>query len=302
MAVWTLSSVNGIDTMIEDFRKVRGWDNPEIMDAVKGIELALENHDSEIAYQAGDKYITIQTVDDGYDYTFYDQNFRGLDGGVYDDPDTPIKAALEEILSDEGIDAAECKVIPYDSLQEQVEEIQQQEFRKGLSVPDKTETVVAGAEPKISFYVAECMEFPVLGEFHENLSLDEAMELYDRIPEERMNGIKGIGFCLEDGSMYDGNFELMSGGRILKDIINDIPHYQESPLVQKAITDMEMLLSEQEKRSQKAAETEKDISRGTGKKQSVLNALRERQTKLKAQEQSGEQAKTQEKKKGDPEL
>lgn len=293
---------NGIDTMIEDYRKVKGWDNPEIMDAVKGIKLALENHDTEIAYQTGDKYITIQTVDDGYDYTFYDQYFRGLDGGIYDDPDTPIKVALEEILSDEGIDPAHCKVIPYDRLQEQVEEIQQQEITKGMSASDKAEDVAEEAEPQISFYVAECMEFPVLGEFYENLSLDEAMKLYNRIPAERMNGIKGIGFCLDDGSMYDGNFELMSGGRVLKDIINEIPHYQESPLVQKAITDMEMLLSKQEKESQKVAEKDKDISRGTGKKQSVLNALRERQNKLKAQEQSEQQEKTQEKKKGDPEL
>ena len=58
-------------------------------------------------------------------------------------------------------------------------------------------------EATISFYVAECMEFPVLGEYHENLTLEEALAVYEKIPAERMNGIKGIGFVLHDGSVYD---------------------------------------------------------------------------------------------------
>lgn len=37
----------------------------------------------------------------------------------------------------------------------------------------------------ISFYVAECYEFPVLGEFHQNLTLEQAFELFDQIPGSR---------------------------------------------------------------------------------------------------------------------
>ena len=44
------------------------------------------------------------------------------------------------------------------------------------------------------------MEFPNLGEYHDNLSLAEAIRIYQEIPVERMNGIKGIGFELKDGS------------------------------------------------------------------------------------------------------
>lgn len=293
---------NGIDTVIEDFRKVKDWDNPEIMDAVKAVELALDNHDIEIAYQAGDKYIAIQTVSDGYDYTFYDQNFKGLDGGVYDDPDIPIKEVVEDILTDEGITLSDCKVISYDELQEKVEEMQQQEIAGEPHAPDKDERAAEVANAKISFYVAECMEFPVLGEFHEDLSLDAAMKLYYKIPAERMNGIKGVGFCLEDGSDYDGKFDLMSGGQVLKDVINDIPHYRDSSLVQKAITDIEAFLSEQEKTARSAAETKREIPGGASRKQSVLNALRERQTKLKAQGQNESPEKDQLKRKGDQEL
>lgn len=225
-------------------------------------------------------------------------------------------------------------------------------------------------DAKISFYVAECMEFPVLGEYHENIeTLQEAMELYEKIPADRMNGVKGIGFCLEDGSAYAGKFELMSGREMLTDIINDIPHYKESPLVQKVVAEMEAILSGQEPRSapdavkepglyqkpvvdpeplqkpEKKPETEQEpeahidtISNtqipafdtkaapgevktkaavrqkveekahdtGTGRgasgsrKQSVLNALRERQARMKAQEKQGQKAQAH--KKGGQEL
>ena len=220
-------------------------------------------------------------------------------------------------------------------------------------------------EAIITYYVAECTEFPVLGEYHERLkTLQEAMELYEKIPAERMNGIKGIGFRLEDGSIYDGNFDLMVMGEMQTEFINEIPQYRDSPLVQKAIADMEAILLERrpeqdvselvekaeepqqpmpevkegkavqmeesrnpvtevrksvgdtevlEKQSaelKKAAEnapkTDRAISGGS-KKQSVLNALRERQARMKVREkekpgQEKQGQKAQAKRKGEPEL
>lgn len=121
----------------------------------------------------------------------------------------------------------------------QMEEAVSEQMTEQSSEPMK------GPEGKISFYVAECTEFPVLGEYHENLTLQEAFQIYEKIPGERMSGCKGIGFCLDDGSMYDGNYELMICGEMQTDLINMIDHYRESPLVQKAITDMEAMLSGQ---------------------------------------------------------
>lgn len=87
-------------------------------------------------------------------------------------------------------------------------------------------------EATISFYVAECMEFPVMGEYHNNLTLEEAIKIYESIPAERLHGIKGIGFDLQDGDEdYSGEYGLMSGDRIDRDLIDMIPHYKESPLV-----------------------------------------------------------------------
>lgn len=101
-------------------------------------------------------------------------------------------------------------------------------------------------EATISFYVAECSEFPTMGEFHDGVTLEEAFRLYDQIPAERMNGIKGIGFELHDGSEYDGQYLLMEAGRVDEELINMVQHYKDSPLVQQAILDCKRILAERE--------------------------------------------------------
>ena len=102
------------------------------------------------------------------------------------------------------------------------------------------------SEATISFYVAECSEFPTMGEFHDGVTLEEAFRLYDQIPAERMNGIKGIGFELHDGSEYDGQYPLMEAGRVDEELINMVQHYKDSPLVQQAIHDCKRILAERE--------------------------------------------------------
>ena len=96
-------------------------------------------------------------------------------------------------------------------------------------------------EPEpLRYYVAECMEFPSLGEHHENLSLADAIRLYHAIPAERMNGIKGIGFEMpEDGSLYGGTtFPILEGNTVDLDMINMIDAFRDNPLVQKAVDDL----------------------------------------------------------------
>ena len=101
-------------------------------------------------------------------------------------------------------------------------------------------------DPNIRFYVAECSEFPVLGEYHQDLSLQEAFRIYDSIPPERMHGIKSIGFDLKDGSDYEGEFVLFSGNRVQKETINSIPYFRENVHVQKAIAEAEKELKVRE--------------------------------------------------------
>ena len=474
---------NGIEKM-EDMEAASlsgKWLNDEVDDAYNRAQFYLDNKDTDLVYELPGKkgYFYIQTTAEGYyDYTFYDREYRELDGGSYENPDISVREAVEELLAEEQIHLAGCHVVSWDEFMDKAAEAGQRELQeqtaefeeklldketvevKGETLPlisDSTEPEKAlgglsraeigetalcyaqaqldemglseevkllGArvygsrtreglyhdgsdvdvvlsytgnireddffnalhedgmkmaglpldinpisaektcsleeymenaekyldekaavqveeknteiqpEPIITFYVAECSEYPILGEYHERLTLQEAVEFYQKIPSGRMNGLKEIGFRLEDGSIYDGNFGLMTAGKMQTEFINEIPQYRDSPLVQKAIADMEGILSawkeaEQQKeapeesrhredtelseQTEKAApetgktvemtpKTDNSISAGSGRKQSVLKALRERQAKLKEQEQKSTEQKTQNRKKGEQEL
>lgn len=74
---------------------------------------------------------------------------------------------------------------------------------------------------KIKFYVAECMEFPSLGKYVEGINtLDEAIKIYNKIPNKRLNGIKGIGFELYKDGEYDSSFDLIVYGKVDVELIN----------------------------------------------------------------------------------
>lgn len=95
-------------------------------------------------------------------------------------------------------------------------------------------------QAEITFYTAECMEFPNLGELHEGLTLQEALDYYEKIPADRMSAIKGIGFELHDGSDYDSMpYPLMQLGKIQTELLDMVPYYKNHPLVLQAIADLQ---------------------------------------------------------------
>ena len=126
------------------------------------------------------------------------------------------------------------------------------EYPEKLSPEEIQEYALISAEEAVSkenplrYYVAECMEFPNLGEYHDNLSLEEAIRIYQEIPAERMNGIKGIGFELKDGSDYEGPFPILTGQTIDLDTIQAIDYYRDNPLVQKAVKELAAAMPEME--------------------------------------------------------
>lgn len=125
----------------------------------------------------------------------------------------------------------------------------------------------------ISFYAAECAEFPVMGEVHYDLTLPEALEAYEKIPSERMNGLKCVGFDLKDGSDYEGMQSLMIEGKIQKDFLNSIPGFRENSYVQNAISRVEKYLEERHPnvenplKSNKKVDNEKNISEEKNEKE-----------------------------------
>ena len=142
-----------------------------------------------------------------------------------------IERHYKEICKERGID-------PHAKVEPETAPIEQP--ADAIKVSDRLPT------GDLTYYVAECMEFPNLGEYHDNLSLEEAVRIYQEIPAERMNGIKGIGFELKDGSDYEGPFPILTGQTIDLDTVQAIDYYRDNPLVQKAVKELAAAMPEME--------------------------------------------------------
>ena len=132
-------------------------------------------------------------------------------------------------------------VISYENMSDELMDA----FREKYLEVDKVQEV---AKATITFYVAECMEFPSYGEYHETDNLKDAFEILDTIPPQRLNAVTGIGFVIHDenSAIDNGQYPLVQGDQIQYDVINMVDYYKDSPLVQGAITECEAILKERE--------------------------------------------------------
>lgn len=101
-----------------------------LADMRKSLEIGEE---TELTFQIADRYISIQEVDGGYDYSIMGADYKEIDGGVYDNPDVTIREALTDIIDDlksaldhngaKGSIKEKDELIPidYDGLMEKVE-------------------------------------------------------------------------------------------------------------------------------------------------------------------------------------
>lgn len=91
------------------------------------------------------------------------------------------------------------------------------------------------------------------------------MEIYDKIPSQRMNGVKCIGFCIEEDGGFVGMYELLVGDKVQRENINSINYFRDDKLVQQAISDMEKLMAERQ--------TNRKMEDRSNTRKSVLEAL-----------------------------
>ena len=134
----------------------------------------------------------------------------------------------------------------------------------GITVEDNE---LKQVEESISFYTAECMEFPNLGELYENLTLEEAIEKYESIPAERMNAVKGIGFELHDGSDYEGKYGLMHWGQVHRENVEMIQHYRENSSIMNALDQLEQYCEEKKTAVNEKIQSERQQNTNRKKKQ-----------------------------------
>ena len=88
-------------------------------------------YENEKAYLLGDKYyISIQSCDDGWDYTIYNLDYSEFDGGQLDNPEMNIDEAVQAILEDFSMDNLKRAPVDYDNLQEEVFAHEEMELRR----------------------------------------------------------------------------------------------------------------------------------------------------------------------------
>ena len=98
--------------MPEETEKIQAFedldDEDEIIDLGDETEQVLAQmkkslkgeQETELAFQIADRFISIQEVDGGYDYSIMGADYKEIDGGVYDNPDVSIREVLDDILTD----------------------------------------------------------------------------------------------------------------------------------------------------------------------------------------------------------
>lgn len=125
---------------IEENVPITEWDNPYF--EVKEPE--------QMAFSIKDKFVSIQTCTEGYDYSVFDADYKLIDGGVYDNPDISIHAALKDILEEFGLSEQDKRIpVDYEELMEKTEAVEREQLNKRIreEVPE-ADSVVADFKAK----------------------------------------------------------------------------------------------------------------------------------------------------------
>ena len=117
--------------------------------------------------------------------------------------------------------------------QELLEKMEVVEQNLGFDLSEKTES--------ISYYVAESMAFPVLGEYRETATLEDAKACYDQLPDHSLHGGKGIGATLETSDGARRDVPLMIDGKIQREHLEN-KLFNASPALQKAFSGLEKMM------------------------------------------------------------
>ena len=215
---------------------------------------------SELAYEVGERYFAIQRTEEGYDYSFYDEDFRLMDGGVYENDEISIEEAAEELLEDEGW-TGERICGDYDQLMEKVKEMDevvmaeiqksQGEYKPLAKVEELEEAnynmidnvlnnMPPKKEPYLEYFAAECDEFHDMGAYEKSTDVNQIAAVYEKYRENPENAYRvcsmGIIYRDPEDSYYDdAEFAIVKGNTVLGNLMDDVRFYGELALVREGI-------------------------------------------------------------------
>ena len=215
---------------------------------------------SELAYEVGERYFAIQRTEEGYDYSFYDEDFRLMDGGVYENDEISIEEAAEELLEDEGWTGERIRG-DYDQLMEKVEEMDevvmaeiqksQGEYKPLAKVEELEEAnynmidnvlnnMPPKKEPYLEYFAAECDEFHDMGAYEKSTDVNQIAAVYEKYKENPENAYLGCSMGIiyrdpEDSYYDDAEFAIVKGNTVLGNLMDDVRFYGELALVREGI-------------------------------------------------------------------
>ena len=105
------------------------------------LQLEPELNQEEVAYRIGNQYFAIQVATEGYDYSFYDKEYKLMDGGILENPDISMREAVQDILEEEGLEQLERIPVDYDELQEKAEEVEAEIFQEARSQRNRVSVI-----------------------------------------------------------------------------------------------------------------------------------------------------------------
>ena len=166
---------------------------------------------SELSYAVGERYFAIQRTEEGYDYSFYDEDFRLMDGGVYENDEIPIEEAVEEL--------EEANYNMIDNVLN--------------NMPPKK-------EPYLEYFATECDEFHDMDDYEKSTDVNQIAAIYEKYrenPETAYLGCSmGIIYRDPEDSYYDeAEFAIVKGNTVLGNLMDDVRFYGELVLVREGI-------------------------------------------------------------------
>ena len=215
---------------------------------------------NELAYEVDEQYFAIQVTEEGYDYSFYDENFRLIDGGVYENDEISIEEAAEELLSEEGWTGERIRG-DYNQLMEKVEEMDvvvmaeiqksQGEYKPLAKVEELEEAnynmidnvlnnMPPKKEPYLEYFAAECDEFHDMGDYEKSTDVNQIAVVYEKYRENPENAYRicsmGIIYRDPEDSFYDeAEFSIVKGNTVHGDYMDGIRFFGELPLIREGI-------------------------------------------------------------------
>ena len=215
---------------------------------------------SELAYEVGERYFAIQRTEEGYDYSFYDEDFRLMDGGVYENDQISIEEAAEELLEDEGWTGERIRG-DYDQLMEKVEEMDevvmaeiqksQGEYKPLAKVEELEEAnynmidnvlnnMPPKKEPYLEYFATECDEFHDMGAYEKSTDVNQIAAVYEKYRENPKTAYLGCSMGIiyrdpEDSYYDEAEFAIVKGNTVFGDLMDDVRFYGELALVREGI-------------------------------------------------------------------